>query len=81
MASSDILKRIREIEIKATILSDNIFAGQYHSLLKGNGMEFSDIRRYAPGDDVKKIDWKVTAKQRKAYVKEFVEERDRKSVV
>ncbi len=72
----EILKKIKEIEIKATILSDNIFAGQYHSFLKGNGIEFSDIRRYAPGDDVKKIDWKVTAKQRKAYVKEFVEERE-----
>lgn len=72
----ELLKKIRAIEIKATILSDNIFSGQYQSCLKGNGMEFSDIRRYAPGDDVKKIDWKVTAKQRKAYVKEFVEERE-----
>ncbi|MGL4672653.1 DUF58 domain-containing protein [Cetobacterium sp.] len=72
----ELLKKIKQIEIKATILSDNIFAGQYQSCLKGNGMEFSEIRRYAPGDDVKKIDWKVTAKQRKAYVKEFVEERE-----
>lgn len=72
----ELLKKIKTIEIKATILSDNIFAGQYQSCLKGNGMEFADIRRYAPGDDVKKIDWKVTAKQRKAYVKEFVEERE-----
>lgn len=75
-SKKQLLKKIKNIEIKATILSDNIFAGQYQSCLKGNGMEFSDIRRYAPGDDVKKIDWKVTAKQRKAYVKEFVEERE-----
>lgn len=72
----ELIKKIKNIEIKSKILSDNIFAGQYHSCLKGNGIEFSDIRRYAPGDDVKKIDWKVTAKQRKAYVKEFVEERE-----
>lgn len=75
-SKKQLLKKIKNIEIKATILSDNIFAGQYQSCLKGNGMEFSDIRRYAPGDDVKKIDWKVTAKQRKTYVKEFVEERE-----
>ncbi|MGL4651922.1 DUF58 domain-containing protein [Cetobacterium sp.] len=75
-SKKELLRRIKDIEIKATILSDNIFAGQYHSCLKGNGMEFADIRRYAPGDDVKKIDWKVTAKQRRAYVKEFVEERE-----
>ena len=75
-SKKQLLKKIKNIEIKATILSDNIFAGQYQSCLKGNGMEFSDIRRYTPGDDVKKIDWKVTAKQRKAYVKEFVEERE-----
>lgn len=75
-SKKELLKKIKNIEIKATILSDNIFAGQYQSCLKGNGMEFSDIRRYAPGDDVKKIDWKVTAKQRRAYVKEFVEERE-----
>ena len=75
-SKKELLKKIKNIEIKATILSDNIFAGQYQSCLKGNVMEFSDIMRYAPGDDVKKIDWKVTAKQRKAYVKEFVEERE-----
>lgn len=72
----ELIKKLKDIEIKSTILADNIFAGQYKSCLKGNGIEFSDIRRYAPGDDVKKIDWKVTAKQRKAYVKEFVEERE-----
>ncbi|WP_426710811.1 DUF58 domain-containing protein [Cetobacterium sp. SF1] len=76
MEKKDILKKIKKIEIKSTILSNTIFAGEYHSCLKGNGMEFSDIRRYSQGDDVKKIDWKVTAKQGKAYIKEFVEERE-----
>lgn len=71
-----IIKRIREIEITSNILAENIFAGEYHSHFKGNGIEFNDIRRYSPGDDIKKIDWKVTARQRKAYVKEFVEERE-----
>lgn len=76
MKKQELLKKIKKIEINSTIISDNVFSGQYESCLKGNGMEFSDIRRYAPGDDVKKIDWKVTAKQRRAYVKEFVEERE-----
>lgn len=76
MEKKELLKKIKEIEIKSTLLANEIFAGEYQSCLRGNGMEFSDIRRYSPGDDVKKIDWKVTAKQRKAYVKEFVEERE-----
>lgn len=76
MKKKELLKKIKEIEIKSTMLANSIFSGQYHSCLKGNGIEFSDIRRYSPGDDVKKIDWKVTARQRKAYVKEFVEERE-----
>lgn len=76
MEKKELLKKIRKIEFKAKKLSDNIFSGQYKSKLKGNGLEFSDIRRYTPGDDVRNIDWKVTAKQRKAYVKEFTEERE-----
>lgn len=76
MERRKILKEIREIEINSGILADEVFAGEYHSCFRGNGMEFSDIRRYAPGDDVKKIDWKVSARQRKTYVKEFVEERE-----
>jgi len=71
-----ILKEIREIEVSSNILANEVFAGEYHSFFKGNGMEFSDIRRYSMGDDVKKIDWKVSARQRKTYVKEFVEERE-----
>lgn len=76
MNKSEVLKKIKKIEIKASALANNVFAGQYHSCLKGNGMEFSDIRRYTIGDDVKKIDWKVTARQRKTYIKEFTEERE-----
>ncbi|WP_320048044.1 DUF58 domain-containing protein [uncultured Ilyobacter sp.] len=70
------MKKIKNIEIKSNRLSDEIFSGEYHSFFKGNGMEFSDIRRYSPGDEVKNIDWKVTARQRKAYIKQFKEERE-----
>lgn len=78
MLNKEILKKIRTIEINSNRLSDEIFSGEYHSFFKGNGMEFSDIRRYSPGDEVKNIDWKVTARQRKAYVKQFREEREMK---
>lgn len=76
MNKEEVLKKIRKIEIASTLLANEIFSGNYRSYFKGNGMEFSDIRRYAPGDDVKKIDWKVTARQRKTYIKEFTEERE-----
>jgi uncharacterized protein (DUF58 family) len=76
MDKKAILKNIKKIEIASNLISNEIFSGNYHSFFKGNGMEFSDIRRYAPGDDAKKIDWKVTARQKKAYVKEFIEERE-----
>ncbi|MGL4402258.1 MAG: DUF58 domain-containing protein [Fusobacteriaceae bacterium] len=76
MTKEEIIKKVRAIEIRSDIFANEIFVGNYHSCFKGNGLEFSDIRRYAPGDDVKKIDWKVTAKQGKAYIKEFVEERE-----
>ncbi|WP_319372244.1 DUF58 domain-containing protein [uncultured Ilyobacter sp.] len=76
MLDKDLLKKIKNIEIKSNRLSDEIFSGEYHSFFKGNGMEFSDIRRYSPGDEVKNIDWKVTARQRKAYIKQFKEERE-----
>ncbi|MGL5124106.1 MAG: DUF58 domain-containing protein [Fusobacteriaceae bacterium] len=76
MDKQEILKKIKTIEINSNIIANNIFSGSYHSCFKGNGMEFAEIRRYSPGDDVKKIDWKVTARQRKAYIKEFVEERE-----
>lgn len=76
MDKKNILKNVKKIEIASNLISNEIFSGNYHSFFKGNGMEFSDIRRYAPGDDAKKIDWKVTARQKKAYVKEFIEERE-----
>ena len=76
METSDILKRVRQIEIKTRGLSNNIFAGQYHSAFKGKGMSFSEVREYQYGDDVRDIDWNVTARQNKPYVKVFEEERE-----
>ena len=60
METSDLLKRVRQIEIKTRGLSNNIFAGQYHSAFKGKGMSFSEVREYQYGDDVRDIDWNVT---------------------
>ena len=76
MDTSDIIKKVRKIEIKARGLSSNIFAGQYHSAFKGRGMAFSEVREYQYGDDVRDIDWNVTARFHKPYVKEFEEERE-----
>ena len=76
MDTSDILKRVRQIEIKTRGLSNNIFAGQYHSAFKGKGMSFSEVREYQYGDDVRDIDWNVTARQNKPYIKVFEEERE-----
>jgi uncharacterized protein (DUF58 family) len=74
--SSDILKQVRKIEIKTRGLSNQIFAGKYHSAFKGRGMAFSEVREYRPGDDVRDIDWNVTARNRSPYVKIFEEERE-----
>ena len=76
METSDILKRVRQIEIKTRGLSNNIFAGQYHSAFKGKGMSFSEVREYQYGDDVRDIDWNVTARYHNPYVKVFEEERE-----
>ena len=76
MDTSDIIKKVRKIEIKARGLSSNIFAGQYHSAFKGRGMAFSEVREYQYGDDVRDIDWNVTARFHKPYVKVFEEERE-----
>ncbi len=76
MDSTDILKKVRKIEIKARGLSQNIFAGQYHSAFKGKGMAFSEVREYQFGDDVRDIDWNVTARFHRPYVKVFEEERE-----
>lgn len=76
METSEILKKVRKIEIKTRCLSQNIFAGQYHSAFKGRGMAFAEVREYQFGDDVRDIDWNVTARFRKPYVKVFEEERE-----
>ena len=76
MTADELLQRVRKIEIKARRLSRNIFAGEYHSQFKGRGMAFSEVREYQPGDDVRSIDWNVTARLNKAYVKVFEEERE-----
>lgn len=70
------LKKIRKIEIKTHGLSQNIFAGEYHSAYKGRGVIFSEVREYVPGDDVRGIDWNVTARQNKPFVKVYEEERE-----
>ena len=76
MTSEELLKRVRKIEIKARKLSRNIFAGEYHSQFKGRCMAFSEVREYQPGDDVRSIDWNVTARLNKPYIKVFEEERE-----
>ena len=76
METSEIIKQVRKIEIKTRGLSSNIFAGQYHSAFKGRGMAFSEVREYQFGDDVRDIDWNVTARFHRPYVKVFEEERE-----
>ena len=71
MDTQDILRKVRKIEIKTRGLSQNIFAGQYHSAFKGRGMAFSEVRDYQFGDDVRDIDWNVTARFHHPYVKVF----------
>lgn len=76
METSELLSQVRKIEIKTRGLSNNIFAGEYHSAFKGRGMAFSEVREYQFGDDVRDIDWNVTARFGKPYVKVFEEERE-----
>lgn len=76
MERNELLKKVRKIEIKAKGLSQNIFAGEYHSAFKGRGMTFSEVREYQYGDDVRDIDWNVTARYNKPYVKVYEEERE-----
>lgn len=76
MTTAEILKKVRRIEIKTKGLSNHIFAGEYHSTFKGRGMSFSEVREYTPGDDVKFIDWNVTARFSHPFVKVFEEERE-----
>lgn len=76
MDTKEILKKVRKIEIKTKRLSDNIFGGEYHSAFKGRGMTFSEVRPYQYGDDIRNIDWNVTARYNETYVKVFEEERE-----
>ncbi len=76
METTDILKRVRQIEIKTRGLSRNIFAGEYHSAFKGRGMAFAEVREYQFGDDIRNIDWNVTARYNHPYIKVFEEERE-----
>lgn len=76
MEQNELLKKVRKIEIKTKGLSQNIFAGEYHSAFKGRGMTFSEVREYQYGDDVRDIDWNVTARYNKPYVKVYEEERE-----
>lgn len=76
METADLLKKVRRIEIKARGLSSNIFAGEYHSAFKGRGMAFSEVREYSYGDDMRDIDWNVTARYNKPFIKIFEEERE-----
>lgn len=76
MNAEELLKRVKTIEIKTRSLSRNIFAGEYHSQFKGRGMAFSEVREYQPGDDVRSIDWNVTARLNRPYIKVFEEERE-----
>ena len=76
LTANDLLKKVRKIEIKTRTLSHHIFAGEYHSAFKGRGMVFSEVREYQYGDDVRNMDWNVTARLRAPYVKVFEEERE-----
>ena len=76
METSEILKRVRQVEIKTRGLTQNIFAGEYHTAFKGRGMTFSEVREYQYGDDIRNIDWNVTARFNHPYVKMFEEERE-----
>lgn len=76
METSELLRRVRRLEIKTRTLTNNIFAGEYHSAFKGRGMSFAEVREYQLGDDVRDIDWNVTARMNKPYIKVFEEERE-----
>ncbi len=76
MDANELLKKVRSIEIKSRSLSNDIFAGEYHSAFKGRGMTFAEVREYQYGDDIRDIDWNVTARHNKPYVKVYEEERE-----
>jgi uncharacterized protein (DUF58 family) len=76
LETNELLKKVRKIEIKTKGLSKQVFSGEYHSAFKGRGMAFSEVRNYIPGDEIRTIDWNVTARFNEPYVKVFEEERE-----
>ncbi len=76
MSPKELLKKIRRIQIRTSHMADDVFAGHYHSAFKGQGIEFQEVREYLPGDDVRSIDWNVTARQGRPFIKRFREERE-----
>lgn len=76
MNTAEIIKKVRKIEIHTTKLVNDLFGGEYQSVFKGQGIEFADVREYIPGDDIRTIDWNVTARSDKAFIKKYVEERE-----
>ncbi len=76
MTPRDIIKKVRQIEIRTRHLVNDVFAGEYHSVFKGRGMEFQEVREYEPGDDIRSIDWNVTARMGHPFIKKFSEERE-----
>src|SRR5512138_3201830 len=76
MLPREILKKVRRIEIRTTRMVNEVFSGEYHSIFKGLGMEFSEVREYQPGDDIRNIDWNVTARYGHPYLKVYREERE-----
>ncbi len=76
MLNSEILSKIKKIELRSKKLVDDVFSGKYHSVFKGQGLEFSEVREYAPGDDIRRISWNVTARRDRPYVKKYDEERE-----
>jgi len=73
---AEILKKVKKIQIQTSRIVNDLLAGEYHSTFKGQGMEFSEVREYVPGDDIRSIDWNVTARMNRPYVKQYVEERE-----
>jgi uncharacterized protein (DUF58 family) len=76
MTTAELLKKVRQVEIKTRGMVNQVFSGEYHSVFKGRGMEFSEVREYSYGDDIRKIDWNVTARANKPFIKIFEEERE-----
>ena len=76
MLPADYLKRLRQVEVRARVVSEQLMGGRLSSVFKGRGMDFADVREYVPGDDVRRIDWNVTARLRKPYIKRHIEERE-----